>query len=354
MIRVALCAVLTFVAVLRAEPASDVFPGAVWDAVDRPGSVGFSSSRLEAVRAWTASLDTTALMVVVGGRTLFAFGDAAHVSYLASCRKSVLSLLYGKYVDSGAIATDRTLADLDFSDIGGLLPAEQRATIDHLLLARSGVYHRASLGGDDSAHAPARGSVMPGARYLYNNWDFNAAGAIFEKLSGRDIYDAVDADLATPLGMQDFDRRLQQKNGDLNVSRIPAYPIWLSTRDMARIGLLALRDGRWRDRQLVPRDRVRRTTTIVSPWSEMDPAFDDSPPTVGRWGYGRLWWVWDAADAGDPLAGAFTAWGVGGQYITVIPKFDMVIAHKTDTANRKAVSARQYDVILRMIVAAKS
>ena len=86
----------------------------------------------------------------------------------------------------------------------------------------------------------------------------------------------------------------------------------------------------------------------------MDPAFDDSPPTVGRWGYGRLWWVWDAADAGDPLAGAFTAWGVGGQYITVIPKFDMVIAHKTDTANRKAVSARQYDVILRMIVAAKS
>ena len=57
-------------------------------------------------------------------------------------------------------------------------------------------------------------------------------------------------------------------------------------------------------------------------------------------------------DAFRPLAGAFTAWGIGGQYITVVPKLDMVIAHKTDTANRKAVSARQYDVILRMLVSA--
>jgi len=367
MTRLALCALLTFVAVLRAETAADVFPGAAWESIDRPESAGYSGARLEAVRAWTASLDTTALMVVVGGRTLLSYGDPAHVSYLASCRKSVLSLLYGRYVDNGTITIDRTLAALDFSDVGGLLPAEQRATIDHLLTARSGVYHRASLGGDDAAHAPPRGSVAPGALYLYNNWDFNAAGAIFEQLSGRDIYDALEADLAGPLRMQDFDRSQQKKNGDLAVSRIPAYPIWLSTRDMARIGLLALRGGRWGDRQLVPADWVRRTTTIVSAWSDMDQAFDDSPPTVGRWGYGRLWWVWDASDAADPLAGAFTAWGVGGQYITVIPKLDMVIAHKTDTvtaaqaaltpgaaASRRAVSARQYDVILRMIVAAKS
>ena len=356
MIRSVFCLLLTFVAVLRAAPASDVFPGAAWEAVDRPESVGFSPARLEAVRAWTASLDTTALMVVVGGRTLLAYGDLEHVSYLASCRKSVLSLLYGRSVEDGTIATGRTLANLEFSDIGGLLPVEQRATIDQVLASRSGVYHRASLGGDDAAHAPARGSVAPGARYLYNNWDFNAAGAIFEQLTGRNIYETVEADLSGPLGLQDFERKLQQKSGDLTVSRIPAYPMWLSTRDMARVGLLALREGRWRDRQLVPRDWIRHTTTLVSPWSEMDQAFEDSPPTVDRWGYGRLWWVWDTPggnDAADPLARAFTAWGVGGQYITVIPKLDMVIAHKTDSANRKAVSARQYDVILRMIVAAK-
>jgi CubicO group peptidase (beta-lactamase class C family) len=62
--------------------------------------------------------------------------------------------------------------------------------------------------------------------------------------------------------------------------------------------------------------------------------------------------VYDAATPSDPLAGAFTAWGVGGQYITVVPKLDMVVAHKTDTAGQKAVTARQYGLVLRMIVAA--
>jgi CubicO group peptidase (beta-lactamase class C family) len=353
MIRCAFCLLLTFVAVLRAEPAADVFPGAAWESIEHPESAGYSAARLEAVRAWTASLDTTGLMVVVGGRVMLTYGDLAHVSYLASGRKSVLSLLYGTPVETGTITEERTLADLGIDDVGGLLPVERRATIGTLLTARSGVYHRASNGGDDFAHAPPRGSVTSGSRYLYNNWDFNAAGAVFEQLTGRDIYDALEHDLAAPLGMQDFDRKRQMKNGDLAASRFAAYPIYLSTRDMARVGLLALRGGRWRDRQLVPGAWIARTTILASRWDEMDLKFEDSPPTVGRWGYGRLWWVWDAADPSDMLAGAFTAWGVGGQYITVIPKLDMVIAHKTDTAGGKAVTARQYDVILRMIVAAK-
>src|SRR5262249_26239489 len=155
--------------------------------------------------------------------------------------------------------------------------------------ARSGVYHPASNGGDDLAHAPPRGSLTPGSRFLYNNWDFNAAGAVFEQITGRNIYDALQSELAQPLEMQDFDRSRQVKNGDMPWAQHQAYPIWISTRDMARVGLLALRSGRWGDRQLVPADWMKRTTTLVSPFREMDQAFEDSPPTVGRWGYGSLW-----------------------------------------------------------------
>ena len=339
------------VATAHAQPPS-IVPGAEWESV-APESAGYSAERFAALRTWLGTVDTTAMMVVVGGRSLFAYGDLTHLSYLASGRKSVLALLYGRSVENGTIALDRTLADLDVDDIGGLLPPERQATVQHLLTARSGVYHRASNGGDDLAHAPPRGSVQAGAKYLYNNWDFNAAGAVFERLTKSDIYDALETDLARPLGMQDFDRSKQVKNGDLSASKYSAYPIWLSTRDMARVGLLALRSGRWGDRQIVPAGWIRRTTTLVTPFAEMDQTFEDSPPTVGRWGYGYLWWVWDAAGPSDPLAGAFSAWGVGGQYITVIPALDMVVAHKTDTANRKAVSARQYDVLLRMVLAAK-
>jgi CubicO group peptidase (beta-lactamase class C family) len=349
----AIVAAVALVALSSSLHSQSVVPGREWESIASPESVGFSSARLTAVRGWLQSIDTTAMMVVVGGKSLFTYGDVTHLSYLASGRKSILALLYGRHVESGTIQLDRTLSDLKFTDVGGLLPPELDATIDHLLTARSGVYHRASNGGDNLAHAPPRGSERPGGRYLYNNWDFNAAGAVFEQLTGRDIYDALDTDLARPLEMQDFDRARQVKNGDLSASQHPAYPIWLSTRDMARIGLLALREGRWGDTQIVPAAWITRTTTIVSRFAEMDQAFEDSPPTVGRWGYGHLWWVWDPLSASDPLAGAFTAWGVGGQYITVVPKLDMVIAHKTDTANRKAVTARQYDAVLRMIVAAK-
>jgi CubicO group peptidase (beta-lactamase class C family) len=347
---VAACAVVALSTSLRSQ---SVVPAKEWDAIASPEAVGFSSARMAAVRAWLQSVDTTAMMVVVGGRSLFTYGDLTHLSYLASGRKSILALLYGRYVEDGTIDLNRTLSDLKFTDVGGLLPTELDATIQHLLTARSGVYHPASNGGDDLAHAPPRGSERPGARYLYNNWDFNAAGAVFERLTGREIFDALEADLARPLQMQDFDRTRQVKNGNLEASQYPAYPIVLSTRDMARIGLLALHDGRWGDRQIVPAAWIKRTTTIVSKFSDMDQAFEDSPPTVGRWGYGCLWWVWDALSPADPLAGAFTAWGVGGQYITVVPKLDMVIAHKTDTAGRKAVTARQYDAALRMVVAAK-
>jgi CubicO group peptidase (beta-lactamase class C family) len=361
-----LAAILLVIWALQAPSTGAVFPQKQWAAIERPESAGFSAQRLDAVRSWMASLDTTAMMVVVGGRTLITYGDVTQVSYLASGRKSVLSLLYGQYVENGTIDLDRKLSTLQFTDVGGLMPRELDATVRHLLTARSGIYHPPSNGGDDTANAPARGSVTPGDRFVYNNWDFNAAGAVFEKLTGRDIYDALEENIARPIGMEDFDRARQKKSGNATVSQYPAYHVWLSTRDMARLGLLALRDGMWGERQVIPREWVRRATSLVTAHRDTNAAFPDSPPSVDRWGYGYLFWVWDADNPADPLKGAYTAWGVGGQYITVVPQLDMVIAHKTDIGfgqpapasgsaapRPKAVTAAQYDAVLRMLVSAK-
>lgn len=349
------------VSLTPADAQAPVHPQKTWERIENPESAGFSSKRLEVLRAWLQSGDTTAMMVSVGGRSLFEYGDLAHLSYIASARKSVLALLYGKHVENGTIALDKTLRDLQFTDVGGLLPREVDATVGQLLASRSGVYHPASNGGDDLARAPARGSEIPGARFLYSNWDFNAAGAIFEKLSGRDIYDALEADLARPIGMEDFDRSRQRKNGNAQASQHLAYPMWLSTRDMARVGLLALRAGKWGERQLVPRDWMRRITTLVTPHREMNTPLAESPASADRWGYGSMWWVWDGANSPGPFAGAFTAWGVGGQYITVLPRLDMVVAHKADTQapagggrRPRGVTSAEYHAILRMLVAAKT
>ncbi len=117
---------------------------------------------------------------------------------LASVRKSVLAMLFGSYVADGKIRLDKTLAELGVDDHGGLLPRELEAAVANLLAARSGVYHEASNSGDNLADAPPRGSQKRGSYFLYSNWDFNALGTIFEQETGRNIYDALETDLARP------------------------------------------------------------------------------------------------------------------------------------------------------------
>ena len=192
------------------------------------------------------------MMAVVGGRSLYEYGDLTTVSYLASVRKSVLAMLYGNYVANGTIKLNKSLADLSIDDIGGLLPVERTATVADLLGARSGVYHEASNPGDNLADAPPRGSQKPGTYFLYSNWDFNALGTIFEQETGQNIYDALEKDIVRPIGMRDFDRATHQRTGDAARSQHLAYHMNFSTRDMARLGYVMLRDGEWNGRQIVP------------------------------------------------------------------------------------------------------
>ena len=124
-------------------PGNGVFPGKDWQRLEKPEAIGYLSARLAALRAWLQSLDTTAMMVSVGGRSLFEYGDLTRLSYLASVRKSVLAILYGKYVENGTISLKKTLKELEFTDVGGLTPQELEVNVEHLLTARSGVYHPA-------------------------------------------------------------------------------------------------------------------------------------------------------------------------------------------------------------------
>ena len=326
-----------------------VFPAETWERNPDPASVGYSSAGLENVRAYLETLNTSAFMAVAGGKVLFEYGDLTELSYLASVRKSILAILYGKYVTDNTIRLATTLEELGIEDIGGLLPVEKKATIKHLISATSGIYHHASNSGDSAAFAPERGSVEPGEYFLYNNWDFNCAGYIFEMLTHQVIYDALERDLAGPIGMQDFDRLQQRKSGDLSRSRYPAYHIWLSTRDMARVGYLMLRQGEWEGRQIVPKNWLRMATGVRTQVEDMNP----EGYREGPFGYGYMWWVWDGPQARGPYRGAYTARGAYGQYITVLPALDLVLAHKTVPGRDRQVGWAQYQGVLDRLIKAK-
>lgn len=88
---------------------------------------------------------------------------------------------------------------------------EQRVTLIDLVTARSGIYLRSHREEDPADRLmPKRGAYPPGVHFFNHNGDFNAAGTAFEKLTGLNIYDALEADLARLLGMQDFDRQRQK------------------------------------------------------------------------------------------------------------------------------------------------
>ncbi len=342
-------------------PAADAsaFPGASWDAA---AADGWSVPRLEALRAFLKTTATTALMVLDDGRPVFEYGDLARVSKVASVRKSVLALLFGKDVEAGRIDLARTVKQLGLDDVQPFMPVEEAATLEQLLAARSGVYLPA--GNEElTVLSPRRGSQSPGTYFQYQNWDFNAAGAAFEKITGRDIFEAVEQDLARPLQMQDFSKARQRKNSSMPDSRFPEYAMYFSTRDMARLGLLMLRGCKWREAQVVPRAWCQRITTLVTPQRDIHPTQLGSGAFANRWGYGLLWWVWDASEpsgvVSGPYSGAYSAMGAYGQYITVLPTLDLVVAHKVDFDEAEAqgltvpkVQAHEYDAILQLVIAA--
>ncbi len=323
----------TFLLFLSPEllPAQN-FPDKEWEIADKPEEMGWDTEKgKDFYRYVVDSSHVTGLMIIQDGKLIFGYGDLKENSYIASCRKSVLAMLYGKYVDNGTIQLDHTIADLGIGDVEGILPIEKGATVKDLISARSGVYHPEGYPGGMQQFAPDRGSVKPGDYWLYSNWDFNVAGYIFEQETNKNIYDEVEAQLAVPLNMQDWDRSLQKKEGDSSISKYLAYPMWFSTRDMARIGLLMLNKGKWKDKQIISENWVEEMLKQRTSYKEINknvPVFIDSGV---NYGYGYMWWLFE--DMNDyRFNNAYTALGAMGQAIAVFPEIDVVVVYKTKAA----------------------
>lgn len=293
------------------------------------------------------STKVTGLIIVHNNEIVFQYGDVKENSYIASCRKSVLSILYGKYVENGTINLNKSLKALKINDVKGILAIEEQATIQDLISARSGVYHPEGYRGGLQQFAPKRGTVKPGEYWLYNNWDFNVAGFVFEQETQKTIYDEIEEQLVNPIKMQDWKRNLQSKKGNTSISKYLAYPIWLSTRDMARIGLLMLNKGKWNGQQVISEDWINEMIKQRTTHQEINANVPIFKNTGVNFGYGYMWWLFeDMAD--KKLKNAYTALGSMGQAITIYPEINTVVAYKTKAAYKRSNKGRiKYDILIR-------
>jgi len=276
-----------------------------------PVAEGWSSEKLAHAMLYAHELGSSAVIVLHDGELVLEWGKTNLRMWSHSVRKSLLSALYGIGVQKGLIELETSLADLGLDDRPPVLSEqEKQATIRDLLQSRSGVYHEAAAEiRYMKRRRPSRGVFRPGEHWYYNNWDFNVLGTIFELQTNLPIGKAFKEWIADPVGMQDFREQDVHYNWEA-VSLYPAYPLWVSARDLARFGQLYLQMGRWDDQQIVPEDWIHASTF---PYSKVDK----------ETGYGLMWWTHSS--------GAYYAHGFMGQFIVIIPHQELVIVNRVFT-----------------------
>ena len=332
-----------------AGSAFAAFPGKSWDVAARPEDHGFSSTKLALARDYAGTIKTAAVMVVHDGIVVSQMGEVDRKFNTHSIRKSFLATLYGRPVRAGTINLDATLAELGLDDTPPLSADEKKATVRDCLKARSGIYHDALY---ESAGMkklkPARHTERAGTHWYYNNYDFNIAGTIYEKLTGRGVFDAIQTEIAQPIGMEDYSPADgKYVTGPESIHR--AYPFRVTARDLARFGLLMLRRGEWAGQRLVAADWVDETIRYHS-----------DATLYSTDGYGYMWWVARDFNKFPHLPGAtipegsFSARGAGGHYVLVIPAYDLVIVHRVNTdISGNQVSAAEFGRLTHLILAAR-
>ena len=268
---------------------------------------------------------SSALVVIHRGNVVLEWGAISKRLNSHSVRKSLLSALMGVAVERGLLDVGRPVGSFDLPEGEKLNDVERSATVRELMMSRSGIYLRAANETPTvMLKRPRRNAHTPVEHWYYNNWDFNALGVIFEKSSGLGIGEAFHRWIAVPIGMKDFLPEHVTYESWLG-SKQPAYPFWITARDLAAFGLLMAQEGRWGNRQVISREWVQASTHSYS--------------DTGVSGYGFMWWVESggklhASDMKFP-SGSFMGYGLGGQYLVIVPACQLVVVNLVDTGKSK-------------------
>jgi CubicO group peptidase (beta-lactamase class C family) len=119
-----------------------------------------------------------------------------------------------------------------------------------------------------------------------------------------------------------------------------AYVFNISTRDLARYGLLYLNCGKWNRKEVIPKSWV--LASIVGPDTREGRPADRQVTGFGDYGY--LWQIdrpgsrrYANLKTREPF---YIASGARGHLLTVFPYLDLVIAHQVATVGGVGVEAQ--------------
>ncbi|MCU7649628.1 serine hydrolase domain-containing protein [Pseudomonas piscis] len=179
----------------------------------------------------------------------------------------------------------------------------------------------------------------PGQAFRYSSGDSNLLAASLRGMLGAQQYpDYPWRALFEPLGI-----RQAVWERDAAGTFVASSYLYMSARDLARIGLLMQREGRWHDRQLLPRAWVEFCRTPFAGYR----AGQDVAVAGGHWWLNR---VVDGAPRPWPDApeDTYAALGHWGQALYIVPQQRLVIVRYGDDRD----GSYQHNELLKRVLAA--
>lgn len=262
---------------------------------------GLSRQAFDRFLAKAKDAETDALIVVKDGCVVHesdSNGDPTEAFSVQSVTKSVASLAIGALLaEHPERSLETTLGEL-FPEVP--MSAEKATvTLRHLLSQTSGLpnWDQADWGGGtDKLAAALRTELIaePGRQWLYSSLATYLLGPAIERIAGVPADRYLREKIFAPLGISSAAWR--PGGADL------AGGLFLSARDMLKIGALALNGGAWEGRRVIAPEWIAQA--IV-------PSQALNPP------YGFLWWL-NGPQANGRFR-AFSAMGYQGQYVAVAP-----------------------------------
>jgi Beta-lactamase len=231
---------------------------------------------------------------------------------------------------------DRVVDVLDDHVPAHVSPRARELTVDHLLRMTTG--HRADTLAEAWALEPAdlvRGFLrVPahdpvGTRHAYNNPASFVLARMVERVTGRSVPDLLDDRLFGPMGVEhaEWDRVASG-------ATFGFHGLHLTTEAVAAFGELLLRQGRWRDRQLVAPEWIELATR-----RQVETLQSDDGRSTADWlqGYGYHFWM---------SRHGYRADGAMGQYCLVISDHDLVLVMTAATTDLQAPLDAVWDCLL--------
>jgi CubicO group peptidase (beta-lactamase class C family) len=247
------------------------------------------------------------------------YADASRdgLQNLQSMTKSVSSALVGIALKKHLIASlDAMVLDYlpEYRD-AITDPRVEGITIRNLLTMSTGI-DEMQLSFDKALSDPIRDILRqrlifaPGQGFKYSSPAAHLLGGVLRKATGKAPLEFAESELFGPVGMGHVvwyaDRSGLQSGGLSGLFR---------ARDMMKFGQLYLQRGRWTGAELIPTAYVADSVKVQNRGE-----FYGEPAR-----YGYMWWI--ATICGED---GFYARGFGGQYLMVLPRFELVILCTSD------------------------